>query len=194
MTSFNVDSKFTLAGSVLAANGLIGNSGAGIIGSMLVSPYMNPVLAFSNGLVNGNVNTNEAGKLAAYILISVLVGMVYFKLYTRYFGNDANLTVSGHDHSEMNGRTDGRPGVYIHAFIYAFVAGLVISFMVIGLNDVSVGTMVGLGIGASLLPPAVNAGLFLAMGDNTKAMNSLLLTLVNIMAVVAGYVTYAKLA
>ena len=69
MSTFNMDSIYTILASIMSANGLISNNITGVIGSMLVSPYGNPLISVAKDLTNGFVNINEVGKLSAYIII-----------------------------------------------------------------------------------------------------------------------------
>ena len=163
--------------SILASNALISNSTAGVIGSMLISPYLEPVKLFLD-------TKHPSHLLNLGVLILIVVGYVYHIIYATYFEKNEHLTVSNHDQSEMESRTDGRIGTYINAFIYAFFAGVVLR---LNKHSKEITNIIGIGIGASLLPPVVNCGLHFSKNEYEKGVNSLKLSIVNIIAIIVGY-------
>ena len=194
MNSLKIDSILTLIASILASNGLVSGSGTSIIGSMLVSPLTNPLLEFAKNLsIDSYFNWYELGKLLLYIIMCIITGYIYFFIYYNiFYGNKLLDTVRNQSFSEMIGRTDGRPGAFINTFIYAFLAGILLAFSYVNLED-NILVNVGVSIGTALLPPAVNCGALIAKKEYTNAAISLGMTGANVLGLVIGYIVYIKI-
>ncbi|UJR25144.1 hypothetical protein I4U23_006503 [Adineta vaga] len=143
--------------SMLAAFGLLENSTVIIVASMLVSPLMNPILGIVFGLsVRDNSLwqrglRNEIIGLIVCITCGFLLG-----LFTTYFETKWGSS-SSFPTSEMKSRGDGKR-LWVGILI-ALPSGAGVALSVLGGNT---GSLVGVAISASLLPPAVNCGLLFA--------------------------------
>lgn len=145
-----------IVASILAAFGLVENSTLFLAASMLISPLMGPILAATFGSVIKDQKLhywglmNEFIGIALCILVGFLFGMIICGIEYG-FGDTKLLT------PEMASRTQLH-SVVVGIFI-ALVSGAAVAIAVLSENF---GSLVGVAISASLLPPAVNTGLLWA--------------------------------
>ncbi|XP_037052297.1 uncharacterized protein LOC119085886 [Bradysia coprophila] len=160
---------------IMAAFGLIENSIICLTSSMLISPLMGPLIAATFSTVI------KDRKLMKFGVINGLVGLFLATLVGFLFG----LIVGSVD--ERYGVGDGLgqeilSRCEIHSLVIgAFTAipsGAAVAIAILGEN---IASLVGVAISASLLPPAVNAGLLWALAllfmvhrDNEKIYNSVI--------------------
>jgi uncharacterized hydrophobic protein (TIGR00271 family) len=147
--SFNYNTLLLVA-SVLAGLGLASNSSATIIASMLVSPIMGPVVGLAYGtticdwkMVRRSIRT-ECFSLMFCILVGAVLGAITGK------------TGLSDDWPTSEMSTRGQLDTFLVALPVAFFSGLGVA---VSLLDDQTNSLVGVAISASLLPPAVNAGI-----------------------------------
>jgi uncharacterized hydrophobic protein (TIGR00271 family) len=147
--SFNYNTLLLVA-SVVAGCGLISNSSASVIASMLVSPIMGPVVGLAYGstirdwkLVRLSLR-NECISLAVCILVGVIIGAI------------GGVTTLADDWPTPEMRSRGTWTNFVVALPVAFFSGLGVA---VSLLDDQTSSLVGVAISASLLPPAVNSGI-----------------------------------
>ncbi|KAF6020592.1 hypothetical protein EB796_021116 [Bugula neritina] len=152
---------FIILASVISAIGLIENNSVILVASMLISPLMGPILAATfgavvkdRGLQNVGIKSELIG-LALCVCTGFLIGLPVVFLVTTE-GPVLPSTLSW-PAPEMFNR--GLPRSLVTGIIIAFVSGMAVALSVLGDNQ---GSLVGVAISASLLPPAVNAGLLWA--------------------------------
>ena len=145
--SFNYNTLLCVA-SVLGGLGLVSNSTTTIIASMLVSPIMMPVIALAYGttindwkLVRKAIKV-ESLSLLFCIFMGILIGVITGPLLSENWPT--------HE-MKMRGTTEN----FFVAIPTAFFSGLGVA---VSLLDEQTASLVGVAISASLLPPAVNAG------------------------------------
>ena len=150
--SFNYNTLLMVA-SIVAGLGLVSNSSTNVIASMLVSPLMSPVIGLSYGstirdwkLVKRSLR-NELISIAICIFMGMVVAVC--TSYTE-LANDWPT-------AEMSGRRD--LSNFCVSLPVAFASGLGVA---VSLLDDQTSSLVGVAISASLLPPAVNAGVLWA--------------------------------
>ncbi|XP_067928797.1 uncharacterized protein [Watersipora subatra] len=152
---------FVVLASIIGAVGLIENSSVILVASMLISPLMGPILAatFGSAIEDPTLRNvglkSEAVGLAVCVLTGFLLG-----LPVTYIMNSESWwkPITGSWPSpEMYGR--GLPRSLIVGAVIALVSGMAVALSVLGNNQ---GSLVGVAISASLLPPAVNCGLLWA--------------------------------
>ncbi len=155
-----------LAG-VLASIGLLGNNAAVIIGSMVIAPLLGPVTGTAMGTIlsRRKMFTDSVKMEAAGIIIAVVVGLVLTYLYP-----GASTT------SEILSRAQPNLADMALAIASGFAAGVALSG---GLES----TLVGVAVAASLLPPAANIGVGIALAQYSIASGSLQLLLINIFSI-----------
>ena len=161
--------------TLIAALGLVRDSGAVVIGAMLVAPLMTPLVAIGFSQVQGNE------KLVRSALKSVLLGFTLalgigciVGLMLHLFAPAVPIT------SEMYDR--GAPNLL--DLIVAFASGVAAAYAMGRPNLIS--ALPGVAIAAALVPPIATSGLALAMGDFFLCLGSLLLFATNIVAIVLG--------
>jgi uncharacterized hydrophobic protein (TIGR00271 family) len=147
--SFNYNTLLLVA-SILAGLGLVSNSSATIIASMLVSPIMGPVVGLAYGstiadwkMVKRSIRT-ECFSLMFCILVGAVIGAITGK------------TELADDWPTSEMSTRGQLDNFLVALPVAFFSGLGVA---VSLLDDQTNSLVGVAISASLLPPAVNAGI-----------------------------------
>lgn len=201
---------YILIAAIIAAAGLGINSAPTVVASMLVSSMMEPIKGMATALRFNYYQKKgweralrRAGAhfllLAFDIGLCLLVGVVAGFIFTAEQYTEDNCTLT----EQFGGKTDcvankiqlvgemhGR-GEYSGIAVAALVATVSAMALVTADKSDNKSALVGIGISASLLPPAVNAGMLWAMwGDNyesktgsnlgTRGWISLALTGVNI--------------
>ncbi|XP_066911919.1 uncharacterized protein [Clytia hemisphaerica] len=138
--------------SMIAAIGLLENSSVLLVASMLVSPLMGPILGGTFGLV---LQSKQVWKPAVFneligLSLCLIVGF-FIGLLTYLTGISENVT------TEMQSR--GEPRGLLVGLLVAIPSGAAVALSFLQGNF---GSLIGVAISASLLPPAVNAGMFWA--------------------------------
>ncbi|CAL1273558.1 unnamed protein product [Larinioides sclopetarius] len=148
---------FVLIASMIAALGLLENSSVIIVASMLISPIMGPIMAGTFGAVirdrslrNLGIRTEIVG-LFLCMVIGFTLGLLSEALNSIWGGREW-------PNSEMISRGQER-SLWVGVLI-ALPSGAGVALSILGGNA---GSLVGVAISASLLPPAVNAGLLWGM-------------------------------
>jgi uncharacterized hydrophobic protein (TIGR00271 family) len=161
---------FMSLATLLATIGLLENSGAVVIGAMLVAPLMTPLLGAGLAMLQGNLpGFQDALKaigigIVISIVIGICVGLFALVLPKQLFaGSELKLT------SEMIARS--HPNLLDP--LIGLAAGLAGGFA-IG-RDKKIGALAGVAIAAALVPPVATAGLeaaivmFCAIQDHSFA-------------------------
>lgn len=163
-----------LLSTLIAALGLIQNSGAVVIGAMLVAPLMTPIVATGLGLAQANLRLITIGVrtvfrgFATAFGCGVVVGWVAWS-----FGPDAIP-------SEITGR--GHPN--INDLVIALVSGVAAAYAMGRPNLLS--ALPGVAIAAALVPPLAVSGMAIGVGHFALGLGALLLFLTNIVAITLG--------
>ena len=172
---------FIIVSAIVAALGLIDNNVAVIIGSMVIAPLLGPIVGTSLGtitsdrtLLKRSLFTESLGLIIA-VGIGILLGLLSAISVDQFTSAELALGFDGRL-SEMFLRTN--------ATLADFGLGIA-SGIAAGLCFVS-GTataLVGVAVAASLMPPAANVGLLLAMGEYGFALGSLWILLINLLCI-----------
>ena len=153
---------------IIAALGLLLDSPAVIIGAMLVAPLMSPIMAFSLGLVQGDI------RVLRFSIEAIFKGVALAVIIAAFIGLISPLkTVT----AEMQGRA--QPTLLDLAV--ALASGMAGAYA-LARKDVSA-ALPGVAIAAALMPPLATVGLGLSMGDARVAGGALLLFATNIAAI-----------
>ncbi|XP_043068550.1 uncharacterized protein [Drosophila bipectinata] len=146
-----------VSAAILASFGLVENSTIFLASSMLISPLMGPIIAAIFGTVIQDRSLRRLGMLNELIgiltatLVGFLFGLVVCTTNQKYAIGEG-LT------EEMLSRCD------LHSLIVGvFTAVPSGAAAAIGILGGNIGSLVGVAISASLLPPAVNSGLLWAV-------------------------------
>jgi uncharacterized hydrophobic protein (TIGR00271 family) len=149
---------------VVASIGLNVNSTAVIIGAMLISPLMGPIIGIGFGL--GIFDFELVKKALKNLLVATIVSLV---VSTTYF----YLSPFKETQSELLARTS--PNIY--DLLIAFFGGLV---GVIAITRVEKGNPIpGVAIATALMPPLCTAGYGLAIGNLKFFLGALFLYTIN---------------
>jgi uncharacterized hydrophobic protein (TIGR00271 family) len=169
----NVKSNITFQGAtlwilacaiVVASIGLNVNSTAVIIGAMLISPLMGPIVGagFSLGIFDFDLLKKALKNLLTATIVSLVVSTTYFF-----------LSPFKEAQSELLARTS--PNIY--DILIAFFGGLV---GVIAITRVEKGNPIpGVAIATALMPPLCTAGYGLAIGNIKYFLGALFLYTIN---------------
>ncbi|KAH8378187.1 hypothetical protein KR093_009889, partial [Drosophila rubida] len=146
-----------ISAAILASFGLVENSTIFLASSMLISPLMGPIIASIFGTVIEERSLRRLGMRNELIgiLLATLVGFLFGLVVCttdKKYGMGEGLT------TEMLSRCD------LHSLVVgiftAIPSGAAAAIGILGGN---IGSLVGVAISASLLPPAVNSGLLWAV-------------------------------
>jgi len=163
--SFRGSNLWILACAIVVASiGLNVNSTAVVIGAMLISPLMGPIIGAGFGL--GMYDFELVKKSLKNLLISTAVGLIVSTMY--FF-----LSPFKETQSELLSRTS--PNIY--DILIAFFGGLV---GVIAITRVEKGNPIpGVAIATALMPPLCTAGYGLAIGNYKFLLGALFLYTIN---------------
>lgn len=159
--------------TLIASLGLLLDSGAVIIGAMLVAPLMTPIVGSGLAIVQGNAllfrrALKSVGQgFALAFLVAFIVGLL-----TSWIAGTEHLPTP-----EMLSRDS--PDVL--DLLVAFISGLVAAYAMgrPGLTS----ALPGVAIAAALIPPIATAGMSSSWGDFTLGGGALLLFFTNIIAI-----------
>ena len=175
-SAFNFDFVALISLSTLiAALGLVRNSGAVVIGAMLVAPLMTPLVAIGFSQVQGNEKLIRSALKSVLLGFTVALGIgCLVGLMLHLFAPTVAIT------SQMYER--GSPNLL--DLIVALASGVAAAYAMGRPNLIS--ALPGVAIAAALVPPIATSGLALAMGDLRLCGGSLLLFATNIVAIILG--------
>lgn len=153
-----------IASIVIASIGLNANSAAVIIGAMLISPLMGPIVGVGMAMATNDWSLliKALKNTAIFVLVSIVTSSIYFK-----------LTPLGDAASELIGRTKPNFLDVLVAF-FGGVAGIVASSRKEKSNVVP-----GVAIATALMPPLCTAGYGLAHGNWSYFLGAGYLFLIN---------------
>ncbi len=156
---------------LMATFGLLIDSSAVIIGSMLIAPILYPVLSLSLGVVMSDYRL--ISRSFNTILRSVVFGVAASAVVTLLFSKMGSGTGF-----EIIART--KPSLMYAAI--AVIAGMAASFALIKprLND----TLPGIAISVALIPPVAVIGIGIAKWDWGIMSSALVLLLINVLGIV----------
>jgi uncharacterized hydrophobic protein (TIGR00271 family) len=154
--------------SLIAAFGLLLNSGAVIIGAMLVAPLMSPIVGTGLALVMGDVRFLRMSleTVIKGVILAVLMGVIAGLLRL-----DTPLT------AEIMGRT--QPSLMDLGV--ALVSGLAGAYA-LSKSDAS-GALPGVAIAAALVPPLASSGIAFVTGNPREGWGAFLLFFTNFTAI-----------
>lgn len=166
----------SIVSAIIATAGLLMNSPAVIVGSMVIAPLIGPAMAASVGTVVDDQDLFERGVVLQIggVALSVASAAVFAWLV-----KTTGVVPAGTDVTAIPAvRERLLPGVL--SLIVAIGAGIA------GVISLSTGVstaMVGVMIAVALIPPAATVGIALAWGDPPAALAAGVLTLVNLLSI-----------
>jgi len=161
---------FIILSILMATFGLILNSAAVIIGSMLIAPMLFPVLSFSLGLVMSDYQIiyRSLQAIGKAFLFGVLAAFVATLIFSPL---DLEPT------SEILQRTEPS----LEYFIVAVIAGIAVSFSMVKQKLSS--TLAGIAVSVALIPPIATTGVGLALFDWSVVSGSFVLFILNVVGI-----------
>lgn len=164
---------------LMATFGLLIDSVAIVIGSMLIAPLLYPILGIALGLTMSNYGVFNRSIIT--LGKSFGVGLLLSFLATLFLA-EGDVTTS----FEIMNRTD----VGLLHFLIALIAGAAVSFT-LGQSEWSE-SIPGIAISVALIPPMAVVGIGLATFNLTIATGAFVLLMVNILGIVfAAMVTFS---
>jgi len=157
----------------VAVAGLFANNASLVIGAMLISPLLGPISAFSFNTAVGKTDKMLKSLVSGlFLLISVIAtGAILTGITVQFV--DLPLT------DEILSRTIVSPVFLAVAIALGLAGGIAMSTNIPGI-------LVGVAIAAALVPPAVVAGIGIALWDFEIFSSALTLTAANIIGLVLG--------
>lgn len=156
--------------TAIASLGLIQDSGAVVIGAMLVAPLMTPMLGAGLGLVQGNIILvrNAAQSILTGFFLSLVIGM--------FFG----FAVPGLTALTPELLARGSPNLLDLAI--ALLSGIAAAYAIA--RPGLLGALPGVAIAAALVPPIATAGIALATGHAKIGIGAAFLFGTNLVAII----------
>ena len=205
------DYLFVLLASLISACGFALNSETVVIGSMLISPVLKPLINFAISLLRGHYSTLYLSllHLVAMICLVVIVGGTLAYLFYQFFPKlrntfDTALTEEDNDDASSEAKTIlGRVGSLVQSdkgipttgfwfILFIAVAGGILLARTHCTDDADITTaIIGTGISTSVLPPIIAGSMIFSLGSEhsvQKFLNGLSLSMINIFAIFASYV------
>jgi uncharacterized hydrophobic protein (TIGR00271 family) len=158
--------------ALIASLGLVRNSSAVVIGAMLLSPLMTPILAFAASLVMGW--PVRAGRTAIRLFFATVFvfGLAY--LLPLVFKSPTNIVIP----AEVLARTNPK----MAELLIGLCAGIAAAYMLIHKETVSV--LPGVAISVALVPPLCAAGLLTYVREYALAWQAFVLYATNLVAII----------
>jgi uncharacterized hydrophobic protein (TIGR00271 family) len=161
-----------LLSALIASIGLVTDSTAVVIGAMLISPLMTPILAFAASLVMGwNI---RAGRVAMRLLIATVFVLFLAYFLALVFGFPKNVAIP----SEILARTNPAMG----ELLVGLCAGIAGAYVLIRKEASS--ALPGVAISVALVPPLCASGLLLYWEEFALAWEAFFLYATNLMAII----------
>ncbi|THE65402.1 TIGR00341 family protein [Salinadaptatus halalkaliphilus] len=181
--TFGIYATMTVVSAIVATAGLLLDSPAVVVGSMVIAPLIGPALGASVGSV---IDDEElVFESVLYQILGVVLAIAAAALFA-WMVRVTNIVPPGLDIAEV-GEISERLTPDLLSLAVALGAG------VAGIVSISTGisvALVGVMIAAALIPPAAAAGIAIAWGEPSAAIGSTVLVLVNVISVnLAGLVT-----
>ena len=156
---------------MMATFGLLVDSIAIVIGSMLIAPLLYPILGMALGLTMSNY---EVFKRSILTIAKAFAGGITLAFLSTLLLNTGDVTSS----FEIMNRTE----VDLIHFLIALVAGAAVSFT-LGQSEWSE-TLPGIAISVALIPPLAVVGIGLATLNMTIITGATLMLIINVLGIV----------
>ncbi len=157
--------------TAIASLGLLQNSGAVVIGAMLVAPLMTPLLGAGLSLVQGNLPLmNSAGRSLGFGFVTAL---------------GVSLAIGACTNSQvLTPEMAARGGPSVLDMLVGFLAGLAAAYSSSRANLSA--ALPGVAIAAALVPPVATIGLSVTIAEYNNAVGAALLFAVNVVCITLG--------
>ncbi|MDF9744269.1 TIGR00341 family protein [Natrinema salsiterrestre] len=165
---------FTVVSTVIATAGLLMNSAAVVVGSMVIAPLIGPAIAASVGSILDDDELFRTSVRAQFLGLGVAIGSaaVFAGLVRFTFLPDLQIQLIEQVGERIN------PGAL--ALVVALGAGVAGTVSLTSTTSVA---LVGVAIAVALIPPAATVGLGIAYGDGTAAVSAGILVVINVLSI-----------
>ncbi|GAB3037001.1 TIGR00341 family protein [Natronobiforma cellulositropha] len=181
--TFSIYVILTVVSALVATAGLLLDSPAVVVGSMVIAPLIGPALGVGIGTVLNERELLVTGAKYQFLGVALAIGSAAaFAWSVRVL----NVVPPGLNIASI-GEIEERLAPDLLSLVIALGAG------VAGILSISTGAsvaLVGVMIAAALIPPAAAAGIAIAFGEPAAAIGSTVLVFVNVLSVnLAGLLT-----
>lgn len=175
LCNINYYYAMVILSSIVAGAGLIGDSPAVIIGSMVIAPLLGPNVALAFSISIGDIELfKKSIKLFSFGVFIAIVSGLFQGLIIPFEENTHELL--------------SRTNIGFLDLLLAFCSGIAgVLSLTVGVNA----TLVGVMIAVALMPPLISFGILLGRGDSILALSAFLLFLANVIVInLAGILTF----
>ncbi|WP_226481001.1 TIGR00341 family protein [Natrinema amylolyticum] len=165
---------FTVVSTVIATAGLLMNSAAVVVGSMVIAPLIGPAIAASVG------STLDDDELFRTSVKSQFLGLVVAVASAAIFAGLVRVTVYPELQIQLIEQVAERVNPGALALVVALGAGVAGAISLTSTTSVA---LVGVAIAVALIPPAATVGLGIAYGDVTAAVSAGILVCINVLSI-----------
>ncbi|MFC1733494.1 TIGR00341 family protein, partial [candidate division KSB1 bacterium] len=155
---------------LMATFGMLLDSAAIVIGSMLIAPILHPILSLSLGISLSDYRL--IGRSFYTLLKSITIGVASAVVATLFFSNGEYVT------GEIIARTE--PDLLF--FAIAVVSGIAISYALVKPNLSE--TLPGVAVSVALIPPLSVVGIGIAKADWGVVSGAAVLFLINVIGII----------
>ncbi|NLA42541.1 DUF389 domain-containing protein [Candidatus Saccharibacteria bacterium] len=167
--NFTFEYILLLAGSVVISTlGLLMDSSAAIIGGMIISPLIIPILSLSYGIYDGNIRIMHRSLVMIFVSVAITLGI---SVLITELSPLKNIT------DEISIRTTP---TLLDLFI-ALSAGI-IGILALSRHKIAE-SFAGVAIATSIVPPLSVAGIGISFGESSIFYGGMLLFMLNILAI-----------
>ena len=183
--------------TLIAGSGFILNSETVVIGSMLISPLLTPLINIALSLLKSKQDALKVISISighTLLMISIVLvlsytaGYIVFKYFPHIMAEMAEIKEQKSDHI-MSGRSNlviDYPKTWGFPAIIAICGGILLARSHCFENTLTT-TIIGIGISTSILPPIVASGIYSSIGNTDKAKSSIVLAILNILLILFSY-------
>jgi len=165
---------FTVVSTIIATAGLLTDSAAVVVGSMVIAPLIGPPIAASVGSILDDDELFRTSVRAQFAGLLIAVGSA------AAFAALLRATLLPHAEIQLIAQVAERINPGALALVVAFGAGVAGAMSLTSTTSVA---LVGVAIAVALIPPAATVGLGLAYGDLTAAVSAGILVLINVLSI-----------
>lgn len=176
--------------TMIACLGLAENSGAVVVGAMLVAPLMTPIAGVGLGVAHSNAHLTIVAfrtavrGFATAILIGVLFGLVVQVNSSVGWLAPLRSAAEGVSGSVFTQEMENRTRPQFYDLWIALASGIAAAYAMGRPNLYA--ALPGVAIAAARVPPVATSGIALSHGDLAKGGGALLLFLTNMVTIIPG--------
>jgi len=183
-----------LLSTLIATSGFALNSETVIIGSMLISPLLTPLINIAIALLKWKgdalkVISISIGHTILMIIIVYAISYAGGSVVLKYFPNIEEEIKDTENRHVITGRAElvhHVPKTWLFPSIIAICGGILLARSQCFENTLTT-TIIGIGISTSILPPIVASGFYSSLDNLDKSLSSIALAILNIVLIFISY-------